>query len=213
MEKVPSLNHVNFYYITSENMELPVYEQVSAAIGCGVRMIQYRNKNDTAGKMYQEAVQLKNLCSGRALFIVNDRVDIAMAVGADGVHLGQDDLPGEPARRLIGDLILGISTHDIQQAREASKIADYIGIGPVHRTDTKESADKALGVQGVLDIAGEVDVPTAAIGGIREEDIVPLAQEVDMLCAISSVCGAGDFNENILHFENTLCEEKRRRQR
>ncbi len=205
-----SLEDVNYYYISSEDMEMSVSEQVSIALDCGVKMIQYRNKNGTSREMYRDALKLKKLCLERALFIVNDRVDIALAVEADGVHLGQEDLPGEIARCLIGDMILGISTHDLGQAEEASKIADYIGIGPVHKTATKKNADEALGVQGILDIARTVDVPTAAIGGVREADISQLAQEVDMLCAISGVCCDERFTERVKHFEKHFHEEKRR---
>ncbi len=213
MESKPSLDDINYYYITSEDMDMPAGEQVSIALDCGVKMIQYRNKTGTGREMYREAMELKRSCSGRALFIVNDRIDIALLVKADGVHLGQEDIPGKIARRLIGDMILGISTHDPEQAKKASKIADYIGIGPAHKTATKKDAVEPLGVQGVLDIARTVDVPTAAIGGITKDDIAPLAQEVDMLCVISRVCIDERFTECVKHFEKRFYEEKRRYRR
>ncbi len=205
-----NLKEVNYYFITNEVMDLPAPEQAVIAIDCGVKMIQYRRKEGNTKDIYMEACELKEICDKKAIFIVNDRVDIALAVGADGVHLGQNDLPADIARELIGDGILGVSTHDMKQALSAEKIADYIGIGPVHRTRTKKGADKELGIKGVLDIAKEVAVPTAAIGGIDENDLDPLAEGTDMVCAISSVCQHGTLRERIKMFEKKYCEEKSR---
>ncbi len=205
-----SLKEVNYYYITDERMKLSATEQATKAVDSEVKMIQYRRKNGSTKDIYTEAVRVKRVCDGKAIFIVNDRVDIALAVEADGVHIGQRDLPADTARRLMDDKILGISTHNMKQASKAQEIADYVGIGPVHNTRTKERDDKVLGVQCVLDIAKRVTVPTVAIGGIDEKDLKALAEGVDMVCAISSVCQEGNLSERIKMFEKIFHEKKTR---
>lgn len=204
------MKEVNYYYITDERMELTGPEQAEIAVECGVRMVQYRRKTGTARELYEEALMIKKVCEGRALFVVNDRPDIALAVGADGVHVGEEDLPPQAVRRIMGHGILGVSTHDMAQALRAETMADYIGIGPVHPTSTKERADRELGIEGVLEIAKAVKVPTVAIGGIGEKDLADLARGVDMVCAVSSVCDREDLSQGIKLFETVFGMEKRR---
>ncbi len=198
------LKQSNYYYITDENLEIPLKEQVEMAVSQGVKIVQYRNKKATGRILFEEASRISEVCKDRALFIVNDRVDVAMAVDADGVHLGQDDLPYRVVRELVADKILGVSTHSIDQAIQAQDMADYIGIGPVHSTDTKQDKWDELGIQGAMDIADSVDVPTAAIGGIEYQDLKPLSKSFDMVCAISSVTQYGDPSENIKKFESSF---------
>lgn len=204
------LKEVDYYFITDESLDMPVPQQVRIAVEAGVKMVQYRRKDGSTRELYCEALEIKEVCKGRAIFVVNDRVDIAMAVSSDGVHLGQDDLPPKVARRLLGDVIIGISTHDLGQALEAVEVADYIGIGPVKNTKTKSSSNRELGVDGALDIAEKVDVPTAAIGGIENKDLPSLAKGFDMVCAISSVCRVKDLERSIKDFAHTFKKEKLR---
>lgn len=209
MKNKRSLSEVNFYFITDENIGLPPHEQVRKAIEGGVKMVQYRDKGSKARKLYEEAVKIREICDD-TLFIVNDRLDIALAVGADGVHLGQEDLPPKAAREIVGeDMIIGVSTHNLEQAKKAKKVADYIGIGPVHRTETKDDTSKELGIDEVIQIASKIEVPSTAIGGIKEEDLERLAKGVDMVCAISSVTREDDISEGIRLFEEKFAGIKR----
>ena len=203
-----SIDDVNYYFITDEGIDIPPHEQVRKAVQAGVKMVQYRDKSSSTRKMYEEAGKIRKICKD-TLFIVNDRLDIALAVGADGVHLGQDDLPPEAARDIVGEgMMIGVSTHDLDQAKEAEKIADYIGIGPVHSTETKEDTSEELGIDGILDITSKVKLPATAIGGIGKEDLERLAEGVDMVCAISSVTRKGDLFEKISLFERKFSEAK-----
>ncbi len=204
-----SLEKTNYYYIIDERLNSSPVEQAKIAIKKEVKMIQYRRKNASGKLLYQEAKDISEMCKERAIFIINDRVDIALAVDADGVHLGQDDLPYDVGRDLIGDKILGVSTHSLEQAIKAEKTADYIGVGPVHSTKTKEYNYKELGIQEALRIAEKVNIPTAAIGGIEYKDLRALSNSFDMICAISSVTGAGDLSANIERFEKSIKDFKR----
>lgn len=203
------LKEANYYFITDEKIELSPVEQVEIAVNQGVKIVQYRRKDASGNTLYEEASQISELCEDKALFIVNDRIDIAQAVDADGVHLGQDDLPYKVGRELVGDMILGVSTHNLEQALEVEKVADYIGIGPVHSTETKRDKWKELGIQGALEIAEKVNVPTTAIGGISYDDLEPLSRSFDMVCAISSVTRTENISKSIRKFETDFKKFKR----
>jgi thiamine-phosphate pyrophosphorylase len=141
---------------------------VITLLEAGVRWVQYREKNKSKREMYYEALKLRELTRRfHACFVVNDYADLALAVDADGVHLGQDDLPYEEARHLMGNRIIGISTHSLAEAFEAERMgADYIGFGPLFPTETKE-AGAPKGVDGLREITGSVKLPVIAIGGIK----------------------------------------------
>lgn len=210
MKRKDILRKVNYYFIIDKRLDLRPYEQAKIAVDNDIRMIQYRAKDTSDKEMYKDCFKIRKVIPEDVLFIVNDRMDIALAVEADGVHLGQDDLPYEAVQKLaFDDMIIGISTHNLNQAKSAEKVADYIGIGPVHTTETKEDTSEELGVDGVLEIASNVDVPTTAIGGIKEEDLKELAKSVDMVCAISSVTQKGDLSERISLFESKYSKAKR----
>lgn len=131
--------------------------------------------------------------------IVNDRVDIALACDADGVHLGQEDLPLAIGRKLVGNKIVGISTHDLDQAREAEKNgADYIGFGPMFGTSTKETGYAARGVEMLRQIRAGVTLPIVAIGGINEENVQQVWQAgADSAAIISDILRAEDIAAKI----------------
>lgn len=208
-----SIKEVNYYFITDERSEISIVEQVKAAVDAGVKMIQLRLKGASDGVFFDVAKRLKDICEGKAIFIVNDRVDAAIAVDADGVHIGQDDMPPEVVRGLIGeDKILGLSTHDEEQAEDAAPKADYIGIGPIHKTTTKEDPDEELGVERAVTICKKIDVPTTAIGGITEEDLPELVPPFDMICAVSDVTrkkeGKEEMEERVRYYEETIKRSK-----
>ena len=126
--------------------------------------------------------------------IINDRVDVALACDADGVHLGQDDLPLTAGRKLVGQKIVGISTHDIEQAQEAERNgADYIGFGPMFSTQTKNTGYAARGVEMLGKIRAAVKLPIVAIGGINEQNVTQVWQAgADSAAIISDILGADD---------------------
>lgn len=139
----------------------------------GVRILQYRQKGLFTRQSWEECSAVAELARREnALFIVNDRADIALLTGAGGVHLGQEDLPPDQARRLLGERkIIGFSTHNLEQAREADQLpVDYLAIGPVFATRTKERADPVVGLQTVRAVRAAVHKPLVAIGGITLEN-------------------------------------------
>lgn len=162
----------------------------------GVRIIQMRAKEMVAKDCLSLAREARELChAAGCLFIVNDRVDIALAVGAGGVHLGQKDLPLYIARNLMGrDKVIGISTHDLAQAREAEQGgADYIGFGPIFGTTTKETGYSARGLTMLKEIRQAVGIPIVAIGGINENNVAQVWQAgADSAAIISDLMAAED---------------------
>jgi thiamine-phosphate pyrophosphorylase len=140
-------------------------EDLAAA---GVTLIQYRNKSGDARQMLDDARELKPRLGNSVKLIMNDRPDLALVAGFDGVHVGQDDLSPEGARRVIGDrLWLGVSTHNPEQVREADKTsADYIAVGPVFATASKANPDPIIGLEGILRARELTRKPLVAIGGI-----------------------------------------------
>lgn len=145
---------------------------VREALEGGVTLVQYRAKTASSAEMYAEALQLKALCdSFNVPLIINDRLDIAMAVGAAGVHLGQDDLPCAAARRILGeDYIIGVSAHNPAEAKAAlERGADYLGCGAVFGTATKADVKK-LGTEGLTAICREKGLPVVGIGGVTADN-------------------------------------------
>jgi thiamine-phosphate pyrophosphorylase len=176
---------------------LSVFDMVSAVLEAGITFIQYRDKDVSRRTAYEEALRLRELTrSFGARLIINDYSDIALAVDADGVHLGQDDLPLAEARKLMGRRIVGISTHNLDQAREAEAGgADYIGYGPVFHTTTKD-AGEPRGLDNLRLITQNVTIPVVAIGGIT----IPAAAQVigtgAAAVAVATAVCKGDIREN-----------------
>ena len=166
----------------------------------GATIIQLRVKSIAPKEFLAlaRAVQERTWASGCKL-IVNDRADIALAVDADGVHLGQDDLPLDAARRIMGNKIIGISTHELDQAVAAEQQgADYIGFGPMFGTTTKETGYTARGLEMLKAVRAAVKLPIVAIGGISEQNVTQVWQAgADSAAIISDVLGAGDIAEKV----------------
>ncbi|MEK6604034.1 MAG: thiamine phosphate synthase [Nitrospirota bacterium] len=169
---------------------------VSTALDAGVRLFQLRMKISETRKLYEMAAVLCPLVQkGGGTFIVNDRVDVAKAIGADGVHLGQEDLPLADARVILGPgRLIGISTHNLTQAAEAEAGgADYIGFGPVFPTETKENPDPVVGVEGLREVRALVRIPVVAIGGITAKNAGGVrAAGADGVAVVSAVLAASD---------------------
>lgn len=134
----------------------------------GVTLVQYRNKGGDARAMLADSREMKRVCGSRARVIVNDRADLCLAAGCDGVHVGQDDLAAEGARRIVGNgRWVGVSTHSPEQVREADGWpVDYIAVGPVFGTSSKRNPDPVIGLEGVRLARKLTGKPLVAIGGI-----------------------------------------------
>lgn len=167
-------------------------EQVTRFVDGGAQLIQVREKHLSPREFYGEAeTALRVARSHGARLIINDRVDIALALRADGVHLGQDDLQPEAARRLLGErAIIGFSTHSPEQAREAARLpVDYLAIGPIFPTSSKDQPDPAVGLDGLSRVRQVVGrLPLVAIGGINHETAREvLAAGADSVAVISAL--------------------------
>jgi thiamine-phosphate pyrophosphorylase len=175
-------------------------ESLARALVREARVVQLRIKPRggcaDAGELVRIARMARRICDNAgAALIVNDRLDVALAADADGVHLGQTDLPIAAARRISGDLWIGISTHDLAQVRAACEAgADYVGFGPVFATTTKSAPDPVQGLSGLrAAVAAAGGRPVVAIGGIKATDIADVyGAGADAICAISAVNDARD---------------------
>jgi len=182
-------------------------ETVRELLAAGVRIVQLRDKGASAGELLTAAREISDLCSrANALLIVNDRVDVARASGAFGVHLGQEDIPIAHARRIAGpNLRIGVSTHSLEQALEAdAQGADYIGFGPLFSTETKD-AGEPRGLDSLREVTRNVRIPVAAIGGITEENACAvLASGASMLAVASAVLEPGNVRGKATGFLERL---------
>jgi thiamine-phosphate pyrophosphorylase len=176
----------------------PLLEVLTEAAGAGVRLFQYRDKSSPVRDVYRQALRLRQAAADAgALFLINDRCDLALAVDADGVHLGQEDLPLKLARRLLGPgKIIGISTHRAADVREAAEGgADYIGFGPIYPTHTKPDHEPVVGLDGLRQIRSLTRLPIFAIGGITADRIeAALEAGSDGVAIISAILGASDIS-------------------
>jgi len=166
----------------------------------GAKILQLRAKALSSRDFFQLARETRALTQQDGCrFIVNDRIDIALACDADGVHLGQDDLPLSSARKLMRGKTVGISTHDIEQAKKAEQDgADYIGFGPMFGTTTKETGYSARGVDMLRELRAAVKVPIVAIGGITEKNVAEVWKAgADSAAIISDILGADKPAEKI----------------
>lgn len=181
----------------------PLLECVEQALQAGVTLLQYRSKYKDGGAMYAEALALKELCDRYNVpLIINDRVDVALAVGAAGVHVGQDDLPCAVVRRLVStDFIIGVSAHNPEEARRAeAEGADYLGCGAVFGTGTKSGVAK-LGLEKLRSIRAAVNIPMVGIGGVKAENYGQvLGTGADGAAIISGILAAEDIGAEVKKF-------------
>lgn len=172
---------------------------VKAGIRGGVTMVQYREKDAPTRRMIEEAADILSLCRTAGVpFIVNDRLDVALAVDADGLHVGQDDMSARVARRLLGSgKILGVSAGSVEEAlRAEADGADYIGASPVFSTPTKPDAPPPLGLEGLRRMAEAVSIPVVAIGGMTAGNAADMiAAGAAGVAVISAIVSADDVEE------------------
>ena len=186
------LKACKIYLVTDEKACLGkgFYVCIEEAIKGGVKIVQLREKNISTKDFYEKALKVKEICKNYGvLFIINDRLDIAQAVGADGVHLGQSDMPIEEARKILKDkFLIGATARNIEEAKRAELLgADYIGSGAIFGTSTKDNAKK-LEMEELKKIVASVKIPVFAIGGININNVGSLKNiGLQGICAVSGI--------------------------
>lgn len=206
------LHDIDLYCLTSEEHSLgrSSLEVVRAMLDAGIRLIQYREKDKSGRVKLEECIAIRELTrKAGALFLVNDDVAVAQAVDADGVHVGQDDLPVPVARRLLGpDKIIGLSTHGPEQARAAVQAgADYIGVGPIFATKTKKDACAPVGLEYLEWVTANLSIPFVAIGGIKEHNVAQVVRRgARCVAMVTEIVGKTDITAQIQALRKAMRE-------
>ena len=190
----PRIDDPGFYGILTDPV-VGYRRLASVMVECGVEVIQLRMKEVAAADVVETARALRKIIPPGVLFVVNDHPEIAREVGADGVHLGQDDMPFDAARAILGpDAVIGLSTHNPEQTRAACALGpSYIGVGPVFATPTKKNPDPVIGLDGMRQMLELATVPAIVLGGIDHDNV---AQVLDAgarnICAVRCINRSGD---------------------
>ena len=196
------LKECKIYLVTDEKSckGKDFYSCIEEAIESGVKIVQLREKNISTKDFYEKALKVKEICKNYGvLFIVNDRLDIAQAVGADGVHLGQSDMPIEKAREILKDkFLIGTTARNIEEAKKAELLgADYIGSGAIFGTSTKDNAKK-LEMTELKKIVNSVKIPVFAIGGININNVWMLKNiGLQGVCSVSGILSEKDCKKAV----------------
>ncbi len=199
--KLANFLSTDIYGITADEYSLRRgnVETVRLLIEAGVKVVQYREKDKLAARMYEECLLIREMTQKSGVtFVVNDHVDLAVAVDADGVHVGQEDLPPERVRLIVGEeMLIGLSTHSPAQAEAAQGLAgviDYIGVGPIFATKTKRDVCDAVGLEYLQYVVENVDLPFVAIGGIKEHNIGLVRNSgAKIVSLVTEIVGAVDI--------------------
>ena len=209
---------LRLYLCTDRVLSLgrPIYETVEAAIDGGVTMVQLREKDAASREFYEIALKVRELTKRRKVpLVINDRVDIAMAVEADGLHIGQSDLPVKAIRKIAGEsLFIGVSAGTIKEAVEAEKDgADYLGVGAVYPTGSKTDAGNAIGLEALRAICKAVSIPVVGIGGIGQNNAGEVIQAgaagVSVISAILSQADIKAASEGLCQKINSTLQSSR----
>ncbi|MCG9968130.1 thiamine phosphate synthase [Pelotomaculum terephthalicicum JT] len=198
-----NLLKADIYGITAEEYSLGRSNiQVAALmIESGIKVIQYREKEKTMRRKYADCLAIRRMTADAGVtFIVNDHVDLAMMVGADGVHLGQDDLPPDKVRELTGGrIIIGLSTHSPAQAEAAVNAGvDYIGVGPLYATKTKKDVCAPVGLSYLDYVVKNIKLPFVAIGGIKEHNAAEVSNRgAKCIALVTEIVGAENIYEKV----------------
>jgi thiamine-phosphate pyrophosphorylase len=206
---------VDVYPVTCEELSegRSNLEVLEAVIRGGSKIIQLREKEYQKKDLYHLALKFREMTArAGVLLIINDHVDIALGVEADGVHLGQDDLPLRVARQLAPELLIGASTHSLEQALQAEKNgADYINIGPIFSTKTKEGVESSLGPEAIARISPHIEVPFTVMGGINEENLdLVLANGAQRVAMVTAITRAADIAAKIRALREKIIEFSRK---
>ena len=206
------LKDIDFYLVTDSGLSKKgTLSDVKESVEAGCKIVQYREKCKSTGEMIDEAAEIKKICSGRAIFLINDRIDVSLAVDADGVHIGQDDMPIETARKILGaNKIIGLTVHNADEAIEAEKSgADYVGLGSIFDTSTKKDAGKGIGPASIREVRNAIKISVVAIGGINKENCRSVIENgADSLVAISAVVCSDDVKKETREFIDIIREIK-----
>jgi len=208
-ERKALFQKVDVYPVTCERLSAgrTNREVLEEVLRGGAKIVQLREKELSTRAFYRMALEFRErTAAAGVLLLINDRLDIALAVEADGVHLGLEDLPLAVARRLAPEMLLGASTHSLEEALEAQENgADYINVGPIFPTGTKEGIEKFLGPRAVTEIGARVRVPFTVMGGINESNIEQVlsagARRVAMVTAITQ---APDIAERVRSLQRKI---------
>ena len=199
---------LGLYGITAENFSKgrSNYEVVTEMIKSGIKIVQYREKFKSLREKLEEAKILCELCKkNNVLFIINDHVDIALMVDADGVHVGQEDMPVSEIRKILGaNKIIGLSTHSVEDADKAVlQDVDYIGVGPIFPTTTKDRT--AVGIEYMEYVEKNINLPYIAIGGIKEANLLQVVEKgARRIALVSEIVGADDIVEKVDSLNNIM---------
>jgi thiamine-phosphate pyrophosphorylase len=193
---------VDIYPVTCEHLSAgrSNLEVLEAVIQGGAGIVQLREKEYSKKDLYHLAVKFREItATAGVLLVINDHLDIALAVEADGVHLGQNDLPLTVARKMAPELLIGRSTHSLEQALEAEdEGADYINIGAIFSTTTKEGVERVLGPEAIATIGKRIKVPFTVMGGINESNLEQvLAKGARRVAMVSAITQAEDIAETV----------------
>lgn len=196
------LKDCKIYLVTDENFcnGKDFYKCIEESIKGGVKIVQLREKNISTKDFYEKALKVKEICKNyEVLFIINDRLDIAQAVGADGVHLGQSDMPIEKVREILKDkFLIGATARNIEEAKKVELLgADYIGSGAIFGTSTKDNAKK-LEMEDLKKIVNSVKIPVFAIGGININNVWILKNiGLQGVCSVSGILSEKDCKKTV----------------
>ncbi|MBM4272783.1 MAG: thiamine phosphate synthase [Deltaproteobacteria bacterium] len=201
--KMANFIKADIYGITAEEYSLgrSNIEVAAQMIHAGIRVIQYREKGKEDRQRYEECLKIREMTKNAGVtFIVNDRPDIALLVDADGIHLGQDDLPVGRVRELVGEkMIIGLSTHSPAQAEAAVRSGvDYIGVGPIFSTKTKKDVCDPVGLEYLDYVVKNINLPFVAIGGIKEHNIAEVSRRgAKCIALVTEIVGAEDIQAKV----------------
>jgi thiamine-phosphate pyrophosphorylase len=201
--RLVGLLEANIYGITAEEYSLgrSNIEVVARMIEAGIRVIQYREKEKSDRQQYEECRKIREMTSEAGVtFIVNDRLDLALLVGADGIHLGQGDLPPGAVRKLAGEnMFIGLSTHSPAQAEAAVKLGvDYMGVGPIFATNTKKDVCEPVGLEYLDYVVKNISLPFVAIGGIKEHTITEVYRRgARCIALVTEIVGSPDIGAKV----------------
>ena len=182
------------------------------AVAGGADVIQLRDKTADSASLYAAACDIAKICRGKALFFVNDRLDIALAAGADGVHVGQSDLPAAVVRSLVPkDFLVGVSVGSVAEALAAEADgADYVAVSPVFSTASKHDAGDGHGLDTARAICDAVSVPVVGIGGLNKDNIPEvISAGIDGIAVISAVVSQEDISASAAELSAIIAEAKR----
>ncbi|MBI9079785.1 MAG: thiamine phosphate synthase [Pseudodesulfovibrio sp.] len=195
--------NTDIYCLTAEKFSLgrSNIAVVQTMLDNGIKLIQYREKEKKMGAKLEECLELRKMTrEAGASFVINDDIDLAMLVEADGVHIGQQDLPVEAVRKLVGEnMVIGLSTHKPEEALDAVRRGvDYIGVGPIFRTFTKEDVCDPVGFEYLEYVTKNVDIPFVAIGGIKEHNVAEVVRcGASCIALITEIVEAEDIGKKI----------------